>query len=57
MLLEKLPNEFLKFDLEPEIGDAQAADGALMSHGKNHRNFVFNSRQYAYFWKALYLRK
>jgi hypothetical protein len=28
-LLEKLPNEFLKIDLEPEIGDAQAADGAL----------------------------
>jgi hypothetical protein len=25
----------LKFDLEPEIGDAQAADGAMMSHGKN----------------------
>jgi hypothetical protein len=25
----------LKFDLEPEIGDAQAADGAMTSHGKN----------------------
>jgi hypothetical protein len=25
----------LKFDLGPEIGDAQAADGAMTSHGKN----------------------
>jgi hypothetical protein len=27
--------EFSKFYLGPEIGDAQAADGALTSHGKN----------------------
>jgi hypothetical protein len=28
----------VKFDLEPEIGDAQAADGAMMLHGKNLDN-------------------
>jgi hypothetical protein len=35
MFREKLPREFSKFDPGPEIGDAQAADGAMMSHGKN----------------------
>jgi hypothetical protein len=35
MLLEKLPREFLKFDLGPEIGNARTADGAMTSHGKN----------------------
>jgi hypothetical protein len=36
MLLEKYPKEFLKFDLGPEIGDAQAADVAMTSRGKNY---------------------
>jgi uncharacterized protein with PIN domain len=35
MFGEKLPKGFSKFDSEPEIGDAQAADGAMMSYGKN----------------------
>ena len=43
MLLEKLPNEFLKFDLKPEIGDAQAADGAMTSHRKNRGKKSFSN--------------
>jgi hypothetical protein len=35
MLLEKQPKEFLEFNPGPEIGDAQAADGAMTSHWKN----------------------
>jgi hypothetical protein len=53
MLLEKQPK---KFDPGPEIGDTQAADGAMTSHGKNHGKKFFKPRQCAYFWKALYLR-
>jgi hypothetical protein len=41
--LEKYPKGFLKFDLEPEIGDAQAADGAMTSHGKNRSKKVFQT--------------
>jgi hypothetical protein len=31
----------LKLDLGPEIGDAQAANGAMTSHGKNREKKSF----------------
>jgi hypothetical protein len=33
----------LKFDVEPEIGDAQAANGAMTSHGKNRGEKSFSN--------------
>jgi hypothetical protein len=47
--------EFSKFDVGPEIGDAQAADGAMTSHEKNRGKKVFKPRQYGRCWKALFL--
>jgi hypothetical protein len=31
-VIGKKPKEFLKFDLEPEIGDTRATNGAMISH-------------------------
>jgi hypothetical protein len=33
----------LEFDLDEEIGDAQAADGAVTSHGKNRGKKSFSN--------------
>jgi hypothetical protein len=43
VLKRKKRREFLKFDLEPKIGYAQAADGAMTSHGKNCGKNVFQT--------------
>jgi hypothetical protein len=43
MLLEKNPREFSKFELGLEIGDPQAAGGAMTSHGKNRRKKSFSN--------------
>jgi hypothetical protein len=46
--------------LNPEICDAQVSDGAMAPHGKicAEKSFsVFQISQYAYFLKALYLKK
>jgi hypothetical protein len=42
-VLRKISREFSKFDLGPEIGDAQAADGATTSHGKNRGEKSFSN--------------
>jgi hypothetical protein len=39
----KITREFSKFDPGPEIGDAQAADGAMTSHEKNRGNKSFSN--------------
>jgi hypothetical protein len=41
--LRKITKGISKFDLGPEIGDAQAADGAMMSHEKNAEKKVFQT--------------
>jgi hypothetical protein len=33
----------LRFDLEPEMGDAHAADGAMTSHGKKCGKISFSN--------------
>jgi hypothetical protein len=42
-VLRKIAREFSKFDLRPEIGDGQAAVGAMTPHGKNRGKFFFQT--------------